>query len=213
MSDVYIHIGEILARNARMYPSDVALVERIPNQKKRREMTWKEFDERANRFANVLTKKGIRKGDTVVHWMNNSINWLIAYFGIVRTGAWVVPLNFRFTSADLKYCCDVAEPKLMVFDQAFTDSVDEVRSELSAKEYICFGDPVPPFAESFTKLVDSAPATPLHVDLTFDDPCGLYFTSGTTGQPKPILLTHKNMVSACITENAIITRLAKTILF
>jgi acyl-CoA synthetase (AMP-forming)/AMP-acid ligase II len=201
MSDVCIHIGEILARNARMYPNDVALVERIPTEKKRWEMTWKEFDERANRFANVLTKKGIRKGDTVVHWMNNSINWLIAYFGIVRTGAWVVPLNFRFTSADLKYCCDVAEPKLMVFDQVFTGSVDEARSELSAKEYICFGDPVPAFAESFTKLVDGAPATSLNVEITFDDPCGLYFTSGTTGQPKPILLTHKNMVSACITEN------------
>jgi acyl-CoA synthetase (AMP-forming)/AMP-acid ligase II len=85
-----------------MYPNDVALVERIPAEKKRFEITWKEFDEQANRFANLLLKKGIRKGDKVVHWMNNSITWLIAYFGIVRTGAWVVPLNFRFSGADLK---------------------------------------------------------------------------------------------------------------
>jgi acyl-CoA synthetase (AMP-forming)/AMP-acid ligase II len=202
MSDVYIHIGEILARNGRMYPDDVALVERIPAEKKRREITWKTFDEQANRFAHALTKKGIRKGDKVFNWMNNSINWLIAYFGIVRTGAWVVPLNFRFTSVDLQYCCEVAEPKLMVFDQSFAGSIEEVRSALSARDYICFGDPMPPWAESFTTLVDSAPAVPLSVGLTFDDPCGLYFTSGTTGQPKPILLTHKNMVSACITENA-----------
>jgi acyl-CoA synthetase (AMP-forming)/AMP-acid ligase II len=202
MPDVYIHIGEILARNGRMYPNDVALVERIPAEKKRFEITWKEFDEQANRFANLLMKKGIRKGDRVVHWMNNSITWLIAYFGIVRTGAWVVPLNFRFSGADLKYCCDVAEPKLMVFDQDFTGKIDEVRKELSARDYICFGDKIPPFAESFTKLIDAAPATPVNVEIAFDDPCGLYFTSGTTGQPKPILLTHKNMVSACITENA-----------
>ncbi len=202
MSDVYIHIGEILARNARMYPNDVALVERIPAEKKQWKITWKEFDERANRFANALSKKGIKKGDKVVHWMNNSINWLIAYFGIVRTGAWVVPLNFRFTSVDLKYCCEVAEPKLIVFDQDFTAKIDEVRSALSAKDYICFGAPLPAYAEPFTKLVDGAPSTPLNVEITFDDPCGLYFTSGTTGQPKPILLTHKNMVSACITENA-----------
>jgi acyl-CoA synthetase (AMP-forming)/AMP-acid ligase II len=202
MSDVYIHIGEILARNARMYPNDVALVERIPTEKKRWEITWKEFDERANRFANVLTGKGIKKGDGVVHWMNNSINWLIAYFGIVRTGAWVVPLNFRFTSADLKYCCEVAEPKLMVFDAEFTGRIDEVRKDLTAKEYICYGDPMPAYAGDLVKLIDKAPATPLNVPISFDDPCGLYFTSGTTGQPKPILLTHKNMASACITENA-----------
>jgi acyl-CoA synthetase (AMP-forming)/AMP-acid ligase II len=146
MSDVYIHLGEILARNGRMYPNDVALVERIPAEKKRFEITWKAFDEQANRFANLLMKKGIRKGDKVVHWMNNSITWLIAYFGIVRTGAWVVPLNFRFSGADLKYCCDVAEPKLMVFDQDFTGKIDEVRKELSARDYICFGDKIPPFS-------------------------------------------------------------------
>jgi acyl-CoA synthetase (AMP-forming)/AMP-acid ligase II len=74
MSDIYIHIAEILARNARMYPDDVALVERIPAEKKRFEITWKEFDERANQFANVLIKKGIKKDDKVVHWMNNSIS-------------------------------------------------------------------------------------------------------------------------------------------
>ncbi len=158
MADVYIHIGEILARNGRMYPNDVALVERIPAEKKRFEITWKKFDEQANRFANLLLKKGIRKGDKVVHWMNNSITWLIAYFGIVRTGAWVVPLNFRFSGADLKYCCDVAEPKLIVFDQDFTSRIDEVRTELSARDYICFGDKIPPFAESLTKLIDAAPA-------------------------------------------------------
>lgn len=202
MGDIYVHIGEILARNGRMYPQDVALVERVPAEKKRSEITWKEFDDRANQFSQVLVKKGIKKGDRVVHFMNNSIDWLVAYFGIVRTGAWVVPLNFRFTAEDLKYCSDVAEPKLMVFDQEFTPRIDAVRDQLPAKDYICLGADIPAYAEDFTKLVKEAPATPLNTEITFDDPCGLYFTSGTTGQPKPILLTHKNMASACITENA-----------
>jgi acyl-CoA synthetase (AMP-forming)/AMP-acid ligase II len=107
VSNVYIHIGEMLARNSRMYPNDLALVERIPAEKKRFEITWKELDDRANRFSNVLSKKGIRKGDKVVHFMNNSIDWLAAYFGIVRTGAWVVPLNFRFTGEDVAFVVDV----------------------------------------------------------------------------------------------------------
>jgi acyl-CoA synthetase (AMP-forming)/AMP-acid ligase II len=184
-----------------MYPNDVALVERIPADKKRWQITWKEFDDRANKFANVLTAKGIKKGDKVVHFMNNSIDWLVAYFGIVRTGAWVVPLNFRFTAEDLKYCCDVAEPKLIVYDQEFVPRVDAVRDQLTAKSYIVVGNEPPAYAERYADLVDKASATPLNVELTHDDPCGLYFTSGTTGQPKPILLTHKNMICACITEN------------
>jgi acyl-CoA synthetase (AMP-forming)/AMP-acid ligase II len=204
MSDVYVHIGEMLARNARMYPDDVALVERIPAEKKRWEITWKEFDDRANQFSNILVKKGVKKGDKVIHFMNNSIDWLVCYFGIVRTGAWVVPLNFRFTAEDLKYCAGVADAGAMVYDQEFTDRVEAAKKELDAtgiKNYICVGPETPAWAEPYAKLMEGAPATPLNVELTYTDPCGLYFTSGTTGQPKPILLTHKNMVSACITEN------------
>ena len=201
MDTVYIHIGEMLARNGRMYPNDVALVERIPASGKRSQITWKEFDDRANKVSNMLFEKGIRKGDRVVHFMNNSIDWLAAYFGIVRTGAWVVPLNFRFTAEDVKYCADVAEPGLMVFDQEFAPRIDAVKNELPVRDYICVGSEPPAYAESFSALVDRAPASPLRTPITFDDPCGLYFTSGTTGQPKPILLTHRNMVCACITEN------------
>jgi acyl-CoA synthetase (AMP-forming)/AMP-acid ligase II len=202
MSDVYVHIGEMLARNGRMYPNDVALVERMPAEKKRFQITWKELDDRANQFSNVLTKKGIRKGDKVIHFMNNSIDWLAAYFGIVRTGAWVVPLNFRFTGEDVAYCSDVAEPKLMVFDEEFIPRIDSVRERLPIKDFICVGNNIPSYAESYSKLLDGTPSLPLETSISFDDPCGLYFTSGTTGQPKPILLTHKNMACACITENA-----------
>ena len=104
MGEVCVHIGEMLARNARMYPDKIALVERIPAEKKRFTITWREFDERANKFSQVLRAKGIKKGDKAMHLMNNSIDWLVAYFGTVRTGAWVVPLNFRFTADDIKYC-------------------------------------------------------------------------------------------------------------
>jgi acyl-CoA synthetase (AMP-forming)/AMP-acid ligase II len=202
MGDIYVHIGEILARNARMYPNDVALVERVPAEKKRTEITWKQFDEGANKFANILAAKGVKKGDKVLHFMMNSLDWLVAYFGVVRTGAWVVPLNFRFTADDVKYCSDVAEPKVVVFDEEFTSRIDAIRDKLpTVTNYICVGKNAPAFAESYAEAMEKAPATSLDVELAFDDPCGLYFTSGTTGQPKPILLTHKNMVCSCITEN------------
>jgi acyl-CoA synthetase (AMP-forming)/AMP-acid ligase II len=199
---VSIHIGEILARNARMYPNEVALIERIPAENRRREISWKQFDELTNRFANTLMKKGIRKGDKVIHLMMNSIDWLIAYFGIVRTGAWAVPLNFRFTSNEVKYCVDVAEPKAMVFGEEFTDRIDAIKDKMpTIDRYIYEGYEPPVYAEPFEKVLESSSPNPPSVEITYEDPCGLYFTSGTTGTPKPILLTHRNMVCACITEN------------
>ncbi len=197
-----IHIGEMLARNARMYPNETALVERNPEENKRTEITWKQFDEAANRFANVLIKKGIKKGDKVIHLMTNSIDWLIVYFGIIRTGAWVVPLNFRFTGDDIKYCAEVAEPRAMIFGEEFTDRIDAIKDAMPTIEhYVFVGKDVPSYSEPFEKVLKASSSNPPGVELTYADPCGLYFTSGTTGKPKPILLNHKNMFCACLTEN------------
>jgi acyl-CoA synthetase (AMP-forming)/AMP-acid ligase II len=195
-------VSEMLARNRRMYPNDTALIEVRPSQALRKEITWKEFDERVNRVANALINRGIKKGDKVIHWMVNSINWLEAYFGIIRTGAWAVPLNFRFTSQDFKYCADIVDAKTMVLSEQFIDRVKEVRPQLSTiKNYIAAGPVTPEGMENFEQVVNNSSPKPVEVGLRDDDECGLYFTSGTTGAPKPILLTHKNMECAAITEN------------
>ncbi len=202
MGDIYIHIGEILARNARLYPHDIALVERNALTKTRSEITWKQFDDAANKFANILRSKGVNKGDKIGHWMQNSIDWLVVYFAIIRTGAWVVPLNFRFSSNEMKYCVETAEPKIFVFDEEFESRIEPVREQLNTiSSYICVGNNIPAFAESYHDLMANADNLPLDAEISFTDPCGLYFTSGTTGQPKPILLTHNNMSNACIVEN------------
>jgi len=195
-------ISEMVARNRRMYPNDTALIEVRPSQGLRKEVTWKEFDERVNRVANALIDRGIRKGDKVIHWMTNSINWLEAYFGIIRTGAWAVPLNFRFTSEDFKYCADIAEGKAMILGQQFVERVEAVRPHLSTiKHYIVVGQPVPKGMEDFEQMLSKSSSRPVEAKLRDEDECGLYFTSGTTGAPKAILLTHKNMECAAITEN------------
>ncbi|MBA7620657.1 Long-chain-fatty-acid--CoA ligase [subsurface metagenome] len=195
-------IVEMLARNARMYPNDSALIELKPSKKIRREITWKVFDERANRVANALIDKGVSKGDKVIHLMMNSINWLEAYFGIIRTGAWAVPLNFRFTSSDIKYCADIAEAKVMILGEEFTERVEAIRSQLpTIKDYIFVGQNLPEAMESFEDIISGASPQPVDMGLDAEDECGLCFTSGTTGAPKPILLTHKNMECAAITEN------------
>ena len=112
-------IGEILARNARMYGAEVALVEREPEKNSRKVMTWKEFDVLANRVANALIEKGVKKGDKVIHLMMNCLEWLPLYFGILRTGAWAVPLNFRFSADDIRYCAEISEGKVLIFGEEF----------------------------------------------------------------------------------------------
>jgi len=196
-----MNIAEMLARNARVYPDDVALIQRIAGQDTREEITWKEFDNRSNQIAAALMARGVRKGDKVIHLMMNSINWLVAYFGIIKTGAWAVPLNFRFTGKDIKYCVDVAEARTMIVGKEFNDTVSGIRSELPIEKYIYVGDDTPTGMENFNKLLAESSVQPVEVEINDWDPCGLYFTSGTTGQPKPILLTHKNMECAAITEN------------
>ena len=203
MSRQLTMISELLVRNAKVCPDEVALVELKPSKNIRREMTWKELDEGANRVANALMERGIREDDRIIHWMMNSNRWLEAYFGIIRTGAWAVPLNFRFTSKDLKYCADIAEAKAMILGEEFAERVEEVRSQLSTiKYYIFTGEHTPAGMCSYDRMASGSSSAPIKAQVDEDDECGLYFTSGTTGAPKPILLTHKNMAFAAVVEQA-----------
>jgi len=196
-----MNISEMLKRNGRMYPHDIALIERVPTKNLRKEITWKQFDERVNRLANGLIARGVGKGDRVLHWMMNSISWLEAYFGIVRTGAIATPLNFRFIEKDFKYCADVAEPKAVILDERFVDKVRAASHPLlPAQKCIVNGQVVPMGMERFESVIAESDSSPVKTEIGDEEPCGLYFTSGTTGVPKPILLTHKNMECAAITE-------------
>ncbi|MFH1084070.1 MAG: AMP-binding protein [Pseudomonadota bacterium] len=197
-------ITEILARNARMYGDEIALVEREPAKERRVAITWKEFDEMTNRVANALIKRGIRKGDKVIHLMMNCLEWLPVYFGILRTGAWAVPLNFRFTADDIRYCADIAEAKAMIFGEEFVERVDTIKGDLGSIKTFVFVGPDhlrPGYAEPLDDFLKTGSTDDPNIPIELLDEAALYFTSGTTGTPKPILLTHKNLEFACVVEN------------
>ena len=134
-------ITEILARNARMYGNETSLIERDPANAKRTAITWQEFDQMANRIANALIGKGVRKGDKVIHLMMNCLEWLPAYFGILKTGAWAVPLNFRFLANDIRYCAEIAEAKVMIFGPEFIDRIDQIKDDLTTIDDFIFVGP------------------------------------------------------------------------
>ena len=197
-----MNVSDMLKRNGRVFPQEIALIERDPDKNLRRHITWRQFDGRVDRIANSLIKRGVGKGDRVLQWMMNSINWLEAYLGILRAGALAVPLNHRFTVPDVKYCMDVVEPKAIIFDEQFADQIEAVVKQFnSVKSGNCIvvGEGVPSAMERFEDLIAQSSSGPVEIEINDEDPCAVYFTSGTTGPPKPILLTHKNMESIAIT--------------
>ena len=122
-------ITEILARNSRVYGDQTALIERSPGENLRREITWRQFDEQSNRLARALQAGGVQKGDRVVLLMMNFLDWLPIYFGILRTGAWAVPLNFRFLAETIGRCVATAEARAIIFGEEFIDIAVKPRAK------------------------------------------------------------------------------------
>ncbi len=194
-----MNILDIIAKNARVYPNEIAFVERRPVSRVRKEVTWAQFNERVNRLANALIDRGVIKGDKVMIYGRNSIHWLEAYFAVMLSGAWAVPLNYRFMEEDIQYCARVAEPKVFILDEEYVERVMGIRSDLpTIKHFICIG--ASKGMENMEDLLRVAsPITP-EIKVRGWDECALYFTSGTTGPPKPVLHLHQNLVCVAINE-------------
>ena len=207
-------ITEILERNAREFGNDVALVEVNPEIRETRRVTWKEyeliepnpvchyrreitwsvFNEKANRFANLLLSRGVKKGDKVGILLMNCLEWLPIYFGILKTGALAVPLNFRYTPEEIKYCLDLAEVDILVFGPEFIGRVEEIADEISKNRLLFYvGENCPSFAEHYDRLTANCASTTPYIELTDEDDAAIYFSSGTTGFPKAILHNHETV--------------------
>jgi long-chain acyl-CoA synthetase len=197
--EIRMNMMDIIAKNARMYPNEIAFAEVKPFTKVKKAVTWVQFNEGVNRLATALINRGLKKGDKVFIYGRNSINWLEAYFAVMVPGAWAVPLNYRFTDDDVKYCANVAEPTAFILDEEYAERISAIRSDLpTVKNYVCIGS----FKgmENMENLIKKA--SPLHpeIEIKGEDECALYFTSGTTGPPKPVLHIHQNLVCVALNE-------------
>lgn len=216
-------ITELLERNSELYGSDIALVEVNPEISEvrrvtwkdyeliepdplchyRREITWKVFDEKANRFANLLLERGVQKGDKVGILLMNCLEWLPIYFGILKAGALAVPLNFRYTSDEIKYCLDLAEVDVLMFGPEFIGRIEEIADEIIKNRLLFYvGEGCPSFADHYDSLVANCASSAPEIKLLDSDDAAIYFSSGTTGFPKAILHNHESLVhSAKVEQN------------
>ena len=214
-------ITELLEKNCRLYGDDISLVEinpELPETRRvtwreynliepspapyyRREITWNVFNEKANRFANLLLSSGIHKGDKVAILLMNCLEWLPIYFGILKTGAIAVPFNFRFSADEIQYCADLAQVHILFFGSEFIGRIESIADELQKGRLLIYvGDGCPTFAESYRELVaDCSSQAPL-VRLEEEDDAAIYFSSGTTGFPKAILHNHESLSQAAQME-------------
>ena len=213
-------ITEFLEKNARLYGGESALVEINPSEERdravtwqdfnliesnnpeapyRRELSWADFDRRANRFANLLLSRGLAKGTKVGILLMNCLEWLPIYFGILKAGCVAVPMNFRYASDEIKYCLDLADVELLIFGEEFISRMDAIADEIDVKMFFV-GKNGPSYTEDCLRLMGFCSSSAPPVALEETDDAAVYFSSGTTGFPKAILHNHRALVSSCQTE-------------
>lgn len=177
--------SNLLARNARKYPNQEAVICHG------RRVTYKTLDEQVTRLSHALLSKGIKQQDKVILFMPNVLEFVVSYFAVQRIGAIVVPVNAKFTLSEVEYVAEHAEAKAILAHEAIFAAVESI-SNIEMK--IKTGQAVEGW-ESYTTLIENANNTQIDCQLNEDDLSTILYTSGTTGKPKGVLFSYRNILA------------------
>ncbi len=179
--------AEMLARTAERYPDHVAVVFNDVS------LTYRELDALVNSFANALLDLGVRQGQTVCLYLTNGPEYLISWFAITRIGAVASPMNPSYREREVAYQLSNSEAVAIVVQQEFLHRVQAIHDETLAHVVVVGSDAT--HARSFAHLVRTHPPTPpTGIAPSLEDTVALPYSSGTTGLPKGVMLSHKNLV-------------------
>lgn len=196
-------IGSALRDAAALYPEHDAIVSIFQNQR----YTYAQLDAEADTVASALCALGVNAGDRVAIWSANCAEWLIAHHGAVRIGAIVVTVNPALRQGEAEYILGNSEASVIIAARGFRsysyiDAMEGIRPNLPhLRHLVYFGAEPAAKALSWTEFLAratpkaSAQATEMESRVSFDDPCSLQYTSGTTGRPKGALLTHHGLLN------------------
>ena len=191
-----IPIHKVLEDTAERFPEKLAFLYPM-------EMTFKQFKEQADIFATALKKLGVKKGDRVALYAPNSIQWEIAFYGLEKAGAIMVPMNPLFKETEIKYEANDSGAETIVVFQPLYPTLAAIKDKTNLKTVIIIESSET--NEPLTKLEgtigwselmkNTKPDPPEYEFNPKEDLAALVYTSGTTGLPKGTMLTHYNMVS------------------
>lgn len=189
-----MNIGEWIYRRALNSP------ERPFVREDGREYDNREFNERVNRTCHALESLGIAKGERVAVLLVNSTEFLDILFACAKTGAIMVPLNFRLAPPELAYIIGDCKPGALIYSSEFSDKVAAIRTAGTAMPCFRLHGELMPDDRLFSSIVEQHQA---HEPRAMEsvkpaDPLLIMYTSGTTGDPKGAVITHENLLFAAV---------------
>jgi acyl-CoA synthetase (AMP-forming)/AMP-acid ligase II len=183
------HAGQMLAAQARLQPG------RIGARDLERSLTYRIWNERANRLANALLGMGMGKGDRVAVVAFNRLEWAEIYVAVAKAGIVAVPVNFRLTPQEALFICRDCAVSAVIAEPELAPTVDAIRTDIGVAEsrFILMGDTAKPGWMAYEELLKQATAMEPTTFVVPEDPWCLMYTSGTTGNPKGAIRSHRGM--------------------
>lgn len=165
-----------------------------------RQHTWSEFAERVAKLAGALQNLGIEEGDRIAILALNSDRYLEFFYASAWLGAILVPLNIRLAVPELVYMLNDAGAKLLATDDNFVEKTAGILPEAETIQHVILASDSEPEADvlSYESIVEAASPIP-DAEKGNDDIVGIFYTGGTTGLPKGVMLSHTNLVSNAMT--------------
>lgn len=192
-------VGGILKNQATNYPEDLAVAE----IESKRRFTYGELNRRVNRLANGFLKEGMRKGDRIVIYLNDCVEWLEIVCAVNKIGAVWIPCNFRFTTEEIMQLLKHCRPQWFIFASESAAVMETIRKKVGCiKQYVVIAAEETPGCLRYDSLLEGSPDTEPSPDwdVTSRDLAGIIYTSGTTGIPKGVMHTHGSYIGWAFTS-------------
>jgi acetyl-CoA synthetase len=181
----------VVASHAESFGDRVALRFRDA-EGTREDRTYADLRDDMNRFANALAEMGVGEGDRVMHLVPRHPDVFAVQLGALKRGAILVPCSSMLKPKDIAYRANDCEASTVVAHDSLVEMVDEVRAETPLERFVCLGGDADGW-ESFRSLLSGRETTHEGPELAASDPMSINYTSGTTGQPKPVMHRHRWM--------------------
>ncbi len=179
-------LHDMVRLHGKWYPDKPAVID------EQKTLSWEELDKHSNAVANGLISLGVVKGDCVAILMSNSVEYVEIMYGILKSGAVVVPLNLAVSESGLKTMLNDASVKVLFTSFSVQEKLGSNLNDVQAlNSHINFGGPSNSSTPNYPDWRDSHPCSNPHIDINDNDPCNIIYSSGTTGQPKGIKHLHR----------------------